>query len=91
MVYTRAMQRFYFNVYDGVDCIDEEGQLAADLAAAHKIALASVRALACEQIWSGYLNLHDYLVITDENGHELMTVRFGEGLEIRGGAVGELQ
>lgn len=78
------MQRFYFNVYDDVECLDEEGQLAADLAAARDIALESVRALACEQLRSGYLNLDNYLVVTDEDGRELMTVRFGDELQLRG-------
>jgi len=83
------MQRFYFNVYDHVECIDEEGQLAADLSAARDLALESVRALACEQICSGYLHLDDYLVVTDADGLELLTVSFGEGLEIRGGPAGK--
>lgn len=73
---SRLVPRFFFHVFDDQISMDEEGQIAPDLAAAQGIALASARELVCEQIRQGYLNLDNYIVVADADGVELSRVIF---------------
>ena len=77
------MQRYFFHVYDDIVSIDEEGQLAEDIRAAHEIALESARDLVCAQVARGYLNLDNYIVIANEAGEEIARLAFREAFEIR--------
>ena len=74
----RPVPRFFFHVFDDAVSIDESGQPAEDLDGAREIALNGARELVCDQVRRGYLNLENYIVVTDQTGQELLRVTFRE-------------
>lgn len=76
------MQRFFFHVFDEDTTLDEQGQMAADVAVARGVALASARELICEQVRSGHLNLQNYIMVTNEFGQEVFRVSYAEAVAL---------
>jgi hypothetical protein len=75
--------RFFFNVYDDVIVLDEDGLDLPDLAHAQREALRSARSLACQQVGRGELHLDHRIEIADERGECLAKVRFVDAIDIR--------
>jgi hypothetical protein len=67
------MPRFFFNVFDDLDAIDEEGMELRDVAAAEAFAMKAIRELIKEQVDSGRINLGHRIDIEDE--HRRLTKR----------------
>jgi hypothetical protein len=80
------MPRFFFHVHDEADFIDEEGIELADAEAARAAALAGARALMCDQVKLGQLNLHHRIEVEDEAGGAVLSLTFAEAVEIEGAA-----
>lgn len=76
------MPRFFFNVYDDAFLRDEAGMDFADAAAARTAALAGVRAMICDQVEKGRLNLHYRIEVECEQGDVILTLPFGDSVEI---------
>lgn len=77
------MTRFFFHVHDEIVAIDEEGSELPGLEAAIAQARAGAIELMCEQLRKGALNLGHAIVIEDELGATIVTLRFGELVTIR--------
>lgn len=80
------MPRFFFHIYDDVAFRDEDGLDLPDAQAARTAALAGARAMMCDQLKAGRLRLHHRIEVEDEDGAAVLTLPFGEAVEIETGA-----
>ena len=78
------MPRYFFHVYDDGVARDDEGVELADRECAIATATAGARALACDDVLHGRLNLGHRIVVADEAGVELATVTFREAVAVEG-------
>lgn len=78
------MPRFYFHVFNDESVLDEEGAELSDWDAARDRAIESARALACDSIQRGHLNLDHHIEVVDESDKRIMTVTFREAFTIEG-------
>ena len=76
------MGRYYFNLYDDMVAIDEEGSECPDLAAAKVRAFASAREMACAEVLDGHLTLDHRIEVVDEGGQRVWTVRFSDVVSV---------
>ena len=76
------MARYFFNIKNGIEVADPEGQDLDNLAAARQQAVAYARDLAAEAVRQGEVDLKHRIVIADEDGTALLTVTFGEAFAI---------
>ena len=76
------MPRFFFHVFDDVVVRDDEGIELPDAEAARGAALAGARAMMCDQLMKGRLSLHHRIEVEDEDGADVLTLPFGEAIEI---------
>ena len=74
-------QYFYYYVSDGVS-LDKKGVELADASAARDLAIRNARELACEQVLKGSLNLGHRVVVEDEHGTAVVTVRFEDAITV---------
>ena len=79
------MPRFYFHLINDLDVPDEDGQEFASLAAAREHAIEQARFTLAETLKDeARANLSHRIIIEDEDGRPLATVRFGDAVEIEG-------
>ena len=78
------MRRYFFHVYDAIEARDEEGVELPDAAAAKEEAIRGARALACEQVMHGQLNLAHRIVVEDEGGDTVAVVGFADAIAVQG-------
>ena len=76
------MPRFFFNLYDDLDVLDEEGLELPDLEAAKAVGVQNARSIAAEQVLGGKLVLSSRIEITDERGKVVKKIRFADAIEI---------
>lgn len=76
------MPRYFFHLHNDIEARDEEGVELADLAAARAVAMREARAIAAAHVGNGRLVLSHSIEVTDEHGASLLTVSFGEVIEI---------
>ena len=76
------MPRFFFHVYDDVSAWDEEGMELPGAEEALRVATRGARALACEQVAHGRLNLGHRIEIADEAGAVVAKVAFGDAVTV---------
>jgi len=76
--YRRRVPRFFFNLYDDMVVMDEEGSELPDLAAARVRATASAREMACAEVLKGHLTLNHRIEVVDEAGERVCTVHFSD-------------
>jgi hypothetical protein len=62
---------------------DPEGHELADLEAARRAAIASIRSILAHEVAGGRLDLRGEIRIEDERGHVLRVVPFADALEIK--------
>jgi hypothetical protein len=75
--------RFYFQLHDDFDVIDEEGLQLPDLEAARAHAVRCVRVTFAETAKDeGRVVLHHRIDIADEQGAVLETVRFRDAVSV---------
>lgn len=77
------MPHFRFHVLNDIDAPDEEGQELPSLAAAHLRAIDYARDLASAAVRQGQLDLRHRIDIEDGEGKVLLTVTFGEAVDLR--------
>lgn len=76
------MPRYYFHIYDDAAFRDEDGIELAGPEAARAAAMAGARALMCDQLKAGRLNLTHRIEVEDEGGEAVLILPFGEAVEI---------
>ncbi len=76
------MPRYFFHLYDDMVSIDEEGSELPDVAAARQKALQNARAIACQEVLEGHLNLHHRIEVEGENGRPVLVLPFEEVVRI---------
>jgi hypothetical protein len=72
--------RFYFHVFDGAPCIDEEGVELADLAAARQAAVAGARSIMGHDLFDGKLPLQGSISVADASGEIVDWITFRDAL-----------
>ena len=77
------MPLYFFNLYNDVVSIAEEGIDLEDVQAARQYAVKEARTMAAESVRQGHLTCSHYIQYLDEAGTEVGTVRFDEAVEIR--------
>jgi hypothetical protein len=78
------MPRYFFNLRNAPDAMDDEGRELPDLATAQKVALEAAREIAGADIKYGRLNLDHAIDVTDAQGAALFTIAFREAFDIEG-------
>ena len=63
------MPLFYFHLFNDMDVLDDEGTELPDAAVAYEHALQEARAMVCDSVQHGHLNLSHRIEIEDEAGH----------------------
>jgi hypothetical protein len=76
-----VMPIFFFDVYDDLGAIDEEGVNLPSVAAARRMAIKSARCLAAEQVRNGRLALNHGIEVRDGR-KAVFTVRFADAVAI---------
>lgn len=76
------MTRFFFNILDGREIIDKEGQEYRDLNEAREDPRLSARSIMREAIREGRLPLSEKIEIADSGGNVLETVYFKDVVRI---------
>jgi hypothetical protein len=76
------MARFYFHLRDEAEKLitDVEGVELKDVSEARRMALCSAREILAEAIKSGSSRVAEAVVIADENGQSIETVRLADVL-----------
>ena len=77
------MPHFFFNVYDDVVAMDEEGLSLPSLDAARLQAVVEARALMADQVTRGYLVRSHWIDVLDEEGAIVLHLPFGDAIEIK--------
>lgn len=78
------MPHYYFHVFNDEITIDEEGKVFPGLDDAREWAIENARALVCDSVSKGYLNLDHRIEISDESGSRRLTVTFREAFTLEG-------
>jgi len=77
------MARYFFNLYNDETSLDEEGTELPDDSAAREWAKLEVRYMASESVKAhAHLVLHHHVIVTNEAGEEVTTVRFGDVVSV---------
>jgi hypothetical protein len=80
---SRPMPRYYLNLYNDVDTIDEEGVVYPDVGAAKTAAIQAARGVMAENVKIGRaLTLHHRIEVADEQGKILAVLPFYELITI---------
>ena len=77
------MAHYLFHVINDIDAPDDEGQDLDNLALAHLKAIDYARDLASAAVRQGRLDLSHRIDVEDDQGNVLVTVTFGDAIEIK--------
>jgi hypothetical protein len=78
------MPHFFFHVYNGHGHTpDEGGSDMEDQAAAHRMALDSIRSMVAEEARGGVIDLQGRIDVKDGNSNLLVTVYYSEAFDLR--------
>jgi hypothetical protein len=77
------MPKYFFHVYGDAITHDEEGLELADLGAALREAQRCARALACEEITEGHLNLRHRVEVEDQDGRRVLTLPLSSAFVVK--------
>lgn len=77
------MSRYFFNVYNDADVIDDEGLELPDLAAAKEEAIRGARGMMADHVLAGRpISLSHRIEVVDAQGKVLASMPFGELITI---------
>ncbi|MET0376648.1 MAG: hypothetical protein ABW128_20640 [Rhizorhabdus sp.] len=76
------MPNYRFHVINDIDAPDDEGAEHPNLADAHLKAIDYARDLAAHSVRQGRLNLSHRIDVEDDGGNVLLSVSFGDAIEI---------
>jgi hypothetical protein len=77
------MSRYFFNLYDDLVVLDEEGVELPNAEAARLQALSAVRDLLREQVRQGYMVLSHWIDVLDEAGEIVIHLPFRDAIRIQ--------
>ncbi len=77
------MPRFYFHLFNDMDCRDEEGAELPNQAVALQRAAHMAREMAAESVRNGHLILGHRIEVTDQSGSNVGIVYFRDVVQIR--------
>jgi len=79
--------KFYFDLYNDVDTVDQEGVELPDEPSARKMAWTAAAQLVADQLMSGRrLNPRHRIEVRDDEGRTVYTLHFGDLIESDGSA-----
>lgn len=78
------MPRYFFNLYNDLTAIDEEGVELPDLAAPEVHGIGEARYMAAMSVKEGRIDFNHRIDIADESGAVLKTVRFADAVRVVG-------
>ena len=76
------MARYFFDLYNHVITIDDEGAELENVAAARAKAIEYAQGMAADEVSHGGLNLTHFITVRDEDRQPLFVVRFDEVVKI---------
>ena len=76
------MPRYFFDLYNDFDTLDEEGRDFADLSAMRENALREVREMMTESVRQGQLNLNHHIEVRDEAGKVIYVLTFDDAVNV---------
>ena len=77
------MPRYFFNVYDDVIALDEEGKELPNEEVARLHALIGARDIMASQVKHGYMVLSHWIDVADNQGKVLFSVTFEQAVDIK--------
>lgn len=78
------MSRYFFNVYNDADVIDDEGLELPDLAAAKAEAIRGARGMMADHVREGHpISLSHRIEVADNEGMVLASIPFRELITIK--------
>ncbi len=77
------MSRYFFHLHDSHFTQDEEGRECPSLESARAAAIAEARVMASSNVIEGHLDLSHSVSVTDVRGQQVLTVCFGDAVEVR--------
>lgn len=78
------MPRFFFHIYNGHgETPDDIGADLENQAAAHRLAVDSVRSMVSEDARCGVIDLKGRIDVKDQSNNVLVTVDFVEAFDVR--------
>jgi hypothetical protein len=77
------VSHYFFNLYDDMTVIDEEGVELPSLQAARDKAYDAARALACAELLEGHLNLNHRIEVAEEGGRVIVILHFRDTFSIQ--------
>lgn len=79
-----AVPRYYFHLFESELIPDPEGKILTGIEAAREEALEHARAMVCENIKHGWLNLDHRIEVADDQGHTVLTLTFRDAFIVTG-------
>jgi hypothetical protein len=76
------VSRYFFNLYDDMTVMDDEGLELPSLQAARDKAYDAAKALACAELLEGHLNLSHRIEVAEEGGKVIVTVHFRDTFSV---------
>jgi Domain of unknown function (DUF6894) len=73
---------YYFDLYNDVDALDEEGQELPGLDEAKQRAFVEAREMIEESAGKGHIDLNHFIQVRDESGKILHRLHFDEAISI---------
>lgn len=80
------MPRYFFDLHNDTDALDDEGKELPDVAAARENALAEVREMIVASVTDcGHIDLRHHIDVRDESGAIVSVLHFEDAVTVRRG------
>ena len=76
------MPRYFFNLYDDLVSIDQEGKDLPSPEAARAAAIRSAQEMACAEVVEGHLHLGHRIEVADDGGQVIDTIWFRDVVQV---------
>ena len=77
------MPLYFFNIYDDIVTVDDEGLELPNVEAARLHAVAGARDLIATQVRHGYMIRSHWIDVADRQGQILFSVKFADAVDIK--------
>lgn len=76
------MPQHFFNLYNDITAIDDDGRERADDAAALEQAVLAAREVTSARVLAGHIDLKHHIIVLAENGQTVGTIAFGDAVTV---------
>lgn len=76
------MPRYFFHLYNHIECADQEGAELPDFEAVRALAIESARETMAHDVKRGEVCLSHRIEVADEANQLVLTMRFGDAVTI---------